>query len=189
MRRRGRLRAHTANADETPVRMREAGWSKTIGIASLPSREPSRPLTKRASPEGNQRVLLPNCAQPRPESLFGRPRIALFEAHGPETLEIVDAEAFTSCGDTKNAASQGSRRRALTQRLPTLEVRKGSPTRTRTLDLAVNSRSLYQLSYRGITPLYANCRRPNWQGGRPPEKSAGCGPPRRNRDAPTTTGD
>ena len=31
---------------------------------------------------------------------------------------------------------------------------KGSPTRTRTLDLAVNSRSLYQLSYRGISFLY-----------------------------------
>ena len=67
-----------------------------------------------------------------------------------------------------------------------------SPTRTRTLDIAVNSRSLYQLSYRGIvrfrwswnaevqesrlslalapesgqgpTILYANSYRPDWQG-------------------------
>ena len=30
---------------------------------------------------------------------------------------------------------------------------KSSPTRARTLDLAVNSRSLYRLSYRGMTPL------------------------------------
>ena len=31
---------------------------------------------------------------------------------------------------------------------------KGSPTRTRTLDKAVNSRLLYQLSYRGSVPEY-----------------------------------
>ena len=36
------------------------------------------------------------------------PSIALFEVHGPETLRIVDPEAFTGCGDTKNAANPGS---------------------------------------------------------------------------------
>lgn len=33
------------------------------------------------------------------------------------------------------------------------QVGNSSPTRTRTLDLAVNSRALYQLSYRGMTSL------------------------------------
>ncbi len=36
---------------------------------------------------------------------------------------------------------------------------KGSPARTRTSNLAVNSRSLYQLSYRGLSAISANQRR------------------------------
>ena len=81
-----------------------------------------RPLTKRALMEGDQRVFLPNGVQLPPDGLFGRPKSALFETHGSETLEIVDAEAFTGCGVMKNAESPDSRRRELTQGFPVSDV-------------------------------------------------------------------
>lgn len=51
---------------------------------------------------------------------------------------------------TRNADRRNSRRSALTGDRQARYGFKSSPTRTRTLDLAVNSRSLYQLSYRGV---------------------------------------
>ncbi len=79
----------------------------------------------------------------------GLPESALFAVQDPKSSATTGAEAFTVCGDTKNAESQGSRRVVLTQSVPVLEVWFSSPTRTRTSDKAVNSRLLYQLSYRG----------------------------------------
>ena len=60
--------------------------------------------------------------QPQPNRQIGHPGGALFQMNGPKSLGIAGAEAFTGCGDTKNAGSKGSRRLVLTQGSPVSEV-------------------------------------------------------------------
>ncbi len=79
--------------------------------------------------------------------------LVLHDGHIPQidTLEIVDADRLHPSLDRPADCSRRSQRPMLAQNPPKFGVlnQGGSPSRTRTCDKSVNSRLLYQLSYRG----------------------------------------
>jgi hypothetical protein len=80
------------------------------------------------------------------ESVHDYQTRCLFRDQFGESKARTDPRMRTFCGETRNA---GNRYRRNTSSV-VVEI---SPSRARTCDLAVNSRSLYLLSYRGIAPL------------------------------------